>query len=234
MSLLLRENEEWLSTALRPSQITVLVRMFVYSALDLNTKRRDDTQCSSAHVIESWEALNECLIQHLPSLLTHYRNDETNILDLISLLEVCEYHANSSSDRQLKALLKVVLDIFEISRDSKVLSMVVDAFRRWMDLKGTTAGTVEIALKKLFNDCWDATSSSIPQLQRLVESTSNAKPSSSGTKRRKSKSSPSQVLCTVYFSLCTPLDSSKACTIPSSCSHHHLTLLIFSSSLMLS
>ena len=225
VSLLLKENEEWLSTALRPSQITVLVHMFVYSALDLNAKRRDDTQCS-AHVIESWEALNECLIQHLPSLLTHYRNDndETNLLDLVSLLEVCEYHANS--DRQLKALLKVVLDIFEISRDGEVLSMVVGAFRRWMDLKGTTAGTVEIALKKLFNDCWDVTSSSIPQLQRLVESISNAKPSSSGTKRRKSKSSPSQVLYTVYVSLCTPLDNSTSCDL------HHLTLLMCNSSLL--
>jgi hypothetical protein len=237
VSLLLKENEEWLSTALRPSQITVLVHMLVYSALDLNAKRRDDTQCS-AHVIESWEALNECLIQHLPSLLTHYRNDETNILDLISLLEVCEYHTNS--DRQLKSLLKVVLDIFEISRDGKVLSMVVDAFRRWMDLKGTTAGTVEIALKKLYNDCWDATSSSIPQLQRLVESISNAKLSSSGTKRRKSKSSPSQVLCTLNVSLCTSLDNKCSSSrhpphvlfilSSSSCALHLVTHFMYSSS----
>ena len=161
IALLLRESDDLISTALRPSLSAILLRMFVASALNLRnwfqqTKAAQNEQIDGMRggkprrsffanrldgedsvKAEQWESLNSHLLRDLPMLLMRFRDDQTNLSVLISLLCCCDV---SVSNKALKSLLKSVINFFESSSDAKVIDALCRALREWMMLGGTAKG----------------------------------------------------------------------------------------------
>jgi hypothetical protein len=142
ISLLLRESEELISSALRPSQSAILLRMFVHCAVDLNRRRTllagagVSLSANDRHFLQSWEALNEHLLRSLSSLLVRFKDDEANLLVLVDIVPCCTFTAAAASsaaesERALKTLLKIVMDLFQITRDEKILSVLVGTLCTW-------------------------------------------------------------------------------------------------------
>jgi hypothetical protein len=167
IALLLRESDDLISTALRASLSAILLRIFVASALNLrswfqqtkaaqneeidgmrggkprksffaNRLDGDDTVKS-----EQWESLNSHLLRDLPTLLTRFRDDQTNLSVLVSLLCCCDV---SVSNKALKSLLKSVVTFFESSSDIKVIDALCRALREWMMMGGTVKGDISLKL----------------------------------------------------------------------------------------
>jgi hypothetical protein len=161
ISLLLRESDDLISTALRPSQSAILLRIFVSSALDLRDwyqqvraaqndeidgmkggKQRRGSfgnrlNTEDQVMAEQWESLNEHLLRDLPMLLVRFRDDQANLSVLVSLLGCCDV---SVSNKALKSLLKSVTDFFDSSSDEKVIVALCSALREWALTGGTTKG----------------------------------------------------------------------------------------------
>lgn len=198
IALLLRESDELISSALRPQQAAILLRMFVHAAIDLTARRRRLLEASSLspadkQMLECWEALNQALQTHLPTLLTRFKDNEENLMELVDLLPCCEF---SSEDRALKALLKVVLELFGSTRRESILSSLVATVCDWMRGGGTVAGTVESAVQNLVAANWQAIAENTVLLQGIVDRRDNesaAASESSSRKGSKRKSSASAV-----------------------------------------
>lgn len=201
IALLLRESDELITSALRPIQSSILLRMFVHCAVDL-TQRRAKFSTSSGSLSsadrqfrESWESLNENLQMYLPALLTRFKDDEENLIVLVELLSCCEY----SEERPLKALLKVLLELFDLTRQERILSGMATCLAGWLRTGGTIAGTVEGAVRRLLQACWQTILDLTAQLQGIVarregaDSGSEVASAKKGAKR-KSKTTTSQVL----------------------------------------
>lgn len=202
IGLLLRDSDDQLTmTALRPAQSSILLRMFVHSAVDL-TKKHGRYQQQLQHnkqlavtldnrLARDWESLNEHLQTYLSGLLTRFKDDETNLAVMVDLLQCCDY---TSNEHALQATLKVVLRILESTRNTTILTKLVAALRGWIDMSGTISGTVDAAVRSLVNRCWNNVVSSKDALQKIADdqSTSNSSSSSvavSANKRRYSSSS---------------------------------------------
>lgn len=162
ISLLLRESDDLISTALRPTQSAILLRIFVSSALDLRDWHQQIRAAQNEEVdgmkggkqrkgsfanrlnsedqvlAEQWESLNEHLLRDLPMLLVRFRDDQANLSVLVSLLGCCDV---SVSNKALKILLKSITDFFESSSDEKVIGSLCTALREWTLTGGTTKGT---------------------------------------------------------------------------------------------
>ena len=201
IALLLRESDELISTALRPTQASILLRVFVHCAADLSRKRRAFASAvalsaSDRQLLEGWDGLNDNLHAHLPALLTRFKDDEANLSVLVELLQCTDY---ASNERALKALLKVVVELLQISRQAPILRALVSALRSWMQLGGTAAGTVELAVKALVDGCWEGIVQGTAQLRSIVDRRDSSaggvdgKGSSSSSSKRKSKFSSSSV-----------------------------------------
>ena len=193
IALLLRESDELISTALRPAQSSVLLIIFVHCAVDLTNKRNGYTKAltlsnTDKQFLESWEALNENLHVHLPALLTRFKDDESNLSVLVELLDCCDF---SSNERALKALMKVVLELVNSTRKENILKKLIASLCSWMQLSGTIAGTVEVAVKGLVNNCLESILDSRAQLQDIVQKQDGDSESSAAdakASKRKSKS----------------------------------------------
>ena len=218
--------------ALRPPLVAILIRIFVTTATQLNAKREHvaahrsgsatagAAACTAAagtgallhasedFVLEHWEALNSCLQEHLAALLTHFQGDAANLAALVELLPCCEFESNSNS-RALKALLKVVIGLVNISSDSKTLAVLVATLRNWMKLGGTAAGAVGPAVRSLASSTWSNVLDSSQQLQQLKDDAGKKSKASKRVSKASRQSRASQVLLleqTVY--LCNSLHKS--------------------------
>lgn len=161
IALLLRESDDLISTALRPSLSAILLRIFVASALNLKnwfnqTKAAQNEEIDGMRggkprrasfsnrldgedslKAEQWESLNSHLLRDLPMLLVRFRDDQTNLSVLVSLLCCCDV---SVSNKALKSLLKSVINFFDTSSDILVIEALCRALREWMMLGGTAKG----------------------------------------------------------------------------------------------
>lgn len=200
IALLLRESDELIISALRPSQASILLRIFVHCAVDLTTRRAKFATSGSLSSADrqfqqSWEALNENLQVYLPSLLTRFKDDEENLIVLVNLLPCCEY----SEDRPLKALLKVLLGLFDLTRRESIMKAMTSSLAGWLRSGGTIAGTVEGAVRGLLSSCWQTVTDGTAQLQdfiRLRDADASFDGGSKKGAKRKCKGAASQVECT--------------------------------------
>eukprot|EP01032_Pedospumella_encystans_P034931 gene34931-39499_t len=173
VALLLRESGDLISTALPPAQAAILLRMFVHAAIDLTGRRRRLNDSATAltatdkQMLECWEALNATLHTHLPTLLTRYKDNEENLVELVDLLPCVEF--TGTEDRALKSLLKVVLELFASTRKESILSSLVATVCHWMRAGGTVAGTVESAVQGLVVGSYEAILQHTARLQALVD-----------------------------------------------------------------
>lgn len=168
ISLLLRESDELISSALRPPQVAILLRMLISSANHVMrlqaahkssaTEQANRLSLSKSAVSQSldhWESLNGNLQKSLPLLLTRFRDDDTNLSVLCMLLPMCDY-SSAQNQRSLRALVKVVIDIFKASTNRMIAHLIISAIKGWMDLGGTMSVEVEDTAKILFQSSWDA------------------------------------------------------------------------------
>lgn len=173
ISLLLRESDELISSALRPPQVAILLRMLITSAnhvMRLQAANKSSSSSSSAaelanrlslsknavsQSLDHWESLNGNLQKSLPLLLTRFRDDDANLSVLCMLLPMCDY-SSAQNQRSLRALVKVVIDIFKASTNRMIAHLIISAIKGWMDLGGTMSVEVEDTAKVLFQSSWDA------------------------------------------------------------------------------
>ena len=165
ISLLLKESDELILTALRPTLSSILLRMFVSSAMNLKMwyqniisnqleeidqmKGGKERQTSSSKKLknidynkaEEWESLNEHLLLGLPSLLKRFSDDKDNLSVLVRLLTCCDI---SLSNKALKSLLKSITDFFDICSDDDVIDSLCKALREWTLGGGSAKGKTDI------------------------------------------------------------------------------------------
>ncbi len=199
ISLLLRESDELISSALRPTQVAILLRMFITSAnyvvrlkgihkpaastaADL-ASRLSLSKSAATLSLDHWESLNGNLQKSLPLLLTRFRDDDSNLSVLSLLLPICDY-SSVQNQRALKALLKVVFDIFKATTNRMVAHLIISAIKGWMEVSGTMSIEIEDATKTIFQSSWDALLQAAKGLSQAMRGEE-----SSQKKRRSSKSS---------------------------------------------
>jgi cohesin complex subunit SA-1/2 len=193
ISLLLKESDDFIAIALRPSLSSVLLRIFVASAIELKkwntdikalqlddvkgmrkgkgnrgsfTHRLDaDDQLKAEH----WESLNEHLLSDLPKLLVRFRDDQANLEVLVTLLSCCDV---SLSTKALKALLKGVNDLFENSNNEEVIVDLCSALRKWKSCGGISKGVVDGSIMTLLAGLWSRIEDSLQVLNGATDSIS--------------------------------------------------------------
>ncbi len=163
-ALLLRESDELISSALRPSQAAVLLHMFVCSARDIHRKHVDGNDASG-----NWESLNAVLQQSLSSLLQRFRDDESNLDALAGLLELCDYSlvanaagatavSGSSNQKNFKGLLKIVQDLLSSVQSDSLVVKLVGALYSWRTTlqSGPLFAAAGAAVSAVLNTAWEA------------------------------------------------------------------------------
>jgi hypothetical protein len=188
ISLLLRESDDLVSSALRPNLSAILLRIFVFSASNLKnwyaivkatqldeidsgikgkskvrrasfTHRLDAKDQQKA---EHWESLNEHLLKDLPTLLVRFRDDQSNLSALVGLLSCCDV---SVSVKALKGLLKSASDLFQTSSDEVVIVELCKALREWMMSGGSSKGAVESSVTSILSGLWSKIEESLQSLK---------------------------------------------------------------------
>ena len=160
IALLLKESDELISSALRPALSSILLRIFVSSAMNLKewyqitilnqideidemkggkqrksfSKKLNDNDQDKA---EEWESLNEHLLQSLPALLKRFSDDKNNLSVLVRVLTCCNI---SLSNKALKGLLKSISDFFDSCSDDDVIDSLSKALREWTLGGGSAKG----------------------------------------------------------------------------------------------
>ena len=160
IALLLKESDELISSALRPTLSSILLRIFVSSAMTLKewyqitvlnqteeidemkggkqrksfSKKLNDIDQDKS---EEWESLNEHLLQSLPTLLKRFSDDKNNLSVLVRVLTCCNI---SLSNKALKGLLKSISDFFDSCSDDDVIDSLCKALREWTLGGGSAKG----------------------------------------------------------------------------------------------
>ena len=203
----MRESDDLISSALRPAQAAILLRIFVHCASDLNARRlaladSSALTASERQTLEHWESLNNTLYTHLPALLTRFQDDEDSLAVLTDLLVCVDY---TSQERAIKSLLKVLLQLVEIIRVENTLNKVVAALCQWTRLGGTIAGTVEVAVRDVLATCWQSILDGTAKLQNVINTRTTGEDvagkndtSSKKNSKRKSKGSIVQVIPSIH------------------------------------
>ena len=198
ISLLLRESDDLISHSLSTYQASVLLRIFVHAAVELNEKRlsfADQVSLTSSErqCLQWWEALNRNLISQLHTLLTRFKDDEKNLAMLVDLLACADYSVDEKASKQV---LKVVLELVEVTRNESVLTKLVSALCGWTRVGGTISSAVEATVRDMVETCWGSVLDGTTQLQNVVNRQSASQGSSSkksSSSKRKSGSGVSQV-----------------------------------------
>jgi hypothetical protein len=216
ISLLLRESDELISSALRSTQIAILLRIFVSSASFVTRKKslfqsssmqgsnvssRLSTSKGTRKESEPWESLNENLQRSLPLLITRFKDDDANLSLLCMLLPFCDYSI-SDNPKAFKALLKVVADIFRSTTDAVIVHRVISAMRAWMLLGGGIVGEVESSCRELIQLSWLSivrSSSSLGKAMAKLDETNKSKrrPSSGNAQVERE-----ELMYTISYSFC--------------------------------
>ena len=189
VALLLRENEELISTALRPAQSSALLQMFVTSALSV-IESQDDEEGSNLDA--EYEALMVCLQKSLASLILRFRDDEAALLVLSELLEHCDFsNSNAAVLKNFRGLLKVVIDLFFSVHNERLLDKLTTSLRSW---KTSSEVAIENAVTASLKDTLDTVWNTIIEATKNVQeglktrdslNTSGSSSSGAGNKRRR-------------------------------------------------
>lgn len=180
VALLLRESDELISSALRPSQAAVLLHMFVASAQDIHQKHLAHSDASG-----NWESLNAVLQQSLSPLLQRFRDDESNLEALAGLVELCDYSlvtsasgatavSASNNQKNFKGLLKIVQDLLNSVRSDNLIVKLVSALYSWRTSlrSGPLAAAANTAVSDILSAAWESVSSSFANIQHTRDNAS--------------------------------------------------------------
>lgn len=194
ISLLLRDSDDddaAGSAALRPSQVAILLSMFVSAAQHLKVKSTAaavaaaDGRLSNSKENDAWLALQDTLRVNLPLLLVRFKDDEANIAVLVNLMSCCDFSGNAKA---IKAMLKVVTDIFSDVQVESVLSTVARGLHSWY---GGGDPTVKNQIHSFLRaDCdkrWSRIVGLTSELQAANSAAETVGSASSSSSKRKSK-----------------------------------------------
>ena len=202
ISLLLRENDGDISTALSEDKVSILLRMLVYSANQL-VKQKDDiinrkvspsktmrtkgpVTTLTGEVGDAWDSLVENLHKDLPKLFTRFRDDVDNLNILIDLLKCFD---DSSSVKALKSTLKLTMDLLDSNLSEESLSKLVFSLKKWSSTNARE--TTNEAISSFHTQLWNKILKSIEEMKNLTSSSSSSS-KSKGKKGRASSSDNSQ------------------------------------------
>jgi len=199
ISLLLRENDGDISTALSEAKVSILLRMFVYSANQLVTRKQEIFNAKASpnksmrtkgpvitltgELGDAWESLVENLHKDLPKLFTRFRDDTDNLNILIDLFKCFD---DSSSSKALKSILKLTMDLLDSNLPENSLIKLVSALKKW-SLTNAREATME-AVSKFHTGQWNRVLSSIEELKNAPTSSTSTTTKSKGKKSKSSSS----------------------------------------------
>lgn len=171
------------------------------SGLVEETKRLSISSSSLARQDQGhWEALNDNLQKSLSLLITRFRDDDSNLATLCMLLP-CSDFALAQNQRSLKALLKVLIDIFKATQDRLIVQRVLAAMKGWMEGSGGIAGEVENAARGLLQTAWDSMLGATKSLAKVLKGEEDEPSSQSGSTRRRRSSRSISSDSTASFNL---------------------------------
>ena len=201
IDLLTKESEDLISTALRDSQVSILLHLFVTSAKTLKQslttgnqveKGMDDklpakksklitmTQQSAQ---SSWDALNDLLKRKLPPLFNRFKDNEANLTALAELLDLCDF-----SGKGLQDMMKVSFDLFRMSSSDKLQRKLVSAFRVWIQGGGPASGVAEDGVKQLVVSQWTAMQTAAVSAQKAAKQPQSRGRASNGSSKKRPSS----------------------------------------------
>lgn len=178
ISLLMREQEELITSALRPTQISILLHMLVRAAVKVTSQKMSlETGDADSHIAKSeglvnsrWESLNNVLQMKLPQLLTRFKDDQENLSALCELLSCCDMHATAKSNVQL---LQGLQDLYFTFGNEVLLTNIAKAFKRWG--KSKLSSSVDLTLRQLFESLFASILESFSSLKKVIENESSQK-----------------------------------------------------------
>jgi hypothetical protein len=183
VALLMREQEDLITNALRPLQISTLLHMFVRAATRVTQQKREiesGTLEADDEVITSrWESLNSVLQNKLPLLFTRFKDDEDCLAALTELLCCCDLHSNAKSNQHLLSGLQ---EIFLSFGDESLLKNIVNAFKRWKS--SNFSDPVVNVVRSLVETLWG----NLVKTESLLRTLTESETKSSNKKKRNSVS----------------------------------------------
>jgi hypothetical protein len=184
----MRESEELITAPLRPSQIAILLRMFIAAANIVTNEKKSfeaedggNSREKERNIVHSrWESLNTTLIAKLPLLLTRFKDEEANVNAICDLLRCCDISTATVGNnlKAIKTLVKNLEEIFLSFHHEICLKNILHAFSSWSKLRssvsaassssGNSSEFLQNNLKYLFSQVWERLTSDLGQLNTLV------------------------------------------------------------------
>lgn len=186
MALLVRESEDLITSALRSSQINILLSMFTTSAIfviEKNSKIDNSVRvstksstsiesCSKEILLNLVDSLNAELLESLPALFIRFR-DDPNCQDWLLRLFGCLQL--SSQTKQVDSIVKLALELLQTVRTESSLLKIVSTLATWSRTIGPLSTSLNVALGKMLQSSWRDFLSSCKTLSERVESYSGDK-----------------------------------------------------------
>jgi len=167
--LLLKDSEDLIESALPSAHVSMLLRLFVASALSLKRekmkeedlhKRRDQNLLDS-----DWNSLQGVLSASLPSLLTRFRGEDSELETLVDLLEC--YDTSAADGKRLQLLLRSCVEIMDAASSEAVLVKIGGAMKGWF-AKGRQHKAVVGVLRGVMKGCWDKIAAAVGVLTEYL------------------------------------------------------------------
>lgn len=209
MALLSRDsdNNDLISHALRPSQVSILLQLLSFSATalcesveDLKSKPANKKKMTTQEVntlFTRYDSLNQTLQSSLPTLLTRFQDDEENLILLSGLFPLCDLsvtHQNGDGEGE-GSLLSKLADFFERFSGENLLINISKAFSHCLTdnnddkiRKGDLYNTAEKHLQEIGQR---VTEKVVDQVQVLKERIENMSISEEGKAKGRRRSRPS-------------------------------------------
>jgi hypothetical protein len=177
ISLLLRDSESGLTTTLEGPQASILLRLFVHSAQELQTDvealrsqggpgqflsrvKREQLD----HAQDDWDSLRSHLQKNLSDLLVRFRDEESNLEQLSKLLAMCEPDAHAA-----EAMVNVSVAIFNNARQEWLLESVASSLNSWLSPDCPVRGKAKLAIEELVKDAWSTLSESTEAIRVAID-----------------------------------------------------------------
>lgn len=186
VALLLRESEELISSALSTAQSSILLQMFVTSALSVIESHNSEDDALEAE----YDALVVCLQKSLASLILRFRDDESALLELVELVQHADFStSNAVVVKSFRGLLKVVTDLFFSVTTDRLLEQLTVSLRTWKSSSDAAIqSAVTSSLKDTLDSVWNTVVEAVGKVQAGLKARveNSSRSSSVGGKRRTS------------------------------------------------
>ena len=123
-------------------------------------KRRDQNLLDS-----DWNSLQGVLSASLPSLLTRFRGEDSELETLVDLLEC--YDTSAADGKRLQLLLRSCVEIMDAASSEAVLVKIGGAMKGWF-AKGRQHKAVVGVLRGVMKGCWDKIAAAVGVLTEYL------------------------------------------------------------------